>query len=280
MTIKNALKNIIKAGVMKMSPSKAPKLLTVISKENLSENYIRLTLSFEKHDQFPPDCAGQYVKLLFTPQGSTDLSQLSEGERSMMRTYTIRSFDSTNKQLTIDFVKHTHDSQEVGSGLAGQWAATANVGDTINVAGPGPRKPINTKVETVIYAADMTAIPALAAALEDLTPDAKGHAFIQVTSASDIQPLSAPKGIQIEWVVSEPASEDLSQAIEKLPKQNGSAAIWCAAEFSQMRTIRRYFSQQWDISRDASYFSSYWKLGVTEDGHKVLKSQDAKEFSN
>ncbi|MGO2457267.1 MAG: siderophore-interacting protein, partial [Vibrio casei] len=42
-----------------------------------------------------------------------------------------------------------------------------------------------------------------------------------------------------------------------------------------MKAIRTYFNDNDAIQRSKSYFSSYWKQGVTEDGHKIIKREDA-----
>ncbi len=49
--------------------------------------------------------------------------------------------------------------------------------------------------------------------------------------------------------------------------------MWCACEFDDMRALRDYFRNQRNVEHDRIYISSYWKNGVSEDGHKVLKRQ-------
>ena len=42
-----------------------------------------------------------------------------------------------------------------------------------------------------------------------------------------------------------------------------------------MRALRRYFREERDVARGSLYVSSYWKQGVSEDQHKIVKQQDA-----
>jgi NADPH-dependent ferric siderophore reductase len=42
-----------------------------------------------------------------------------------------------------------------------------------------------------------------------------------------------------------------------------------------MRALRQYFRNDRDVEREFIYISSYWKNGVTEEGHKVIKREDA-----
>jgi NADPH-dependent ferric siderophore reductase len=44
-----------------------------------------------------------------------------------------------------------------------------------------------------------------------------------------------------------------------------------------MRALRQYFRNEKQVKRENIYISSYWKLGVSEDGHKTIKQQDAEE---
>ncbi len=49
----------------------------------------------------------------------------------VVRTYTVRAWDATRHELTIDFVVHGDH------GIAGPWAASAQPGDRIFLTGPG-----------------------------------------------------------------------------------------------------------------------------------------------
>jgi NADPH-dependent ferric siderophore reductase len=42
-----------------------------------------------------------------------------------------------------------------------------------------------------------------------------------------------------------------------------------------MRALRQYFRNEKEVDRENIYISSYWKKGVSEDGHKVIKREDA-----
>ncbi len=46
-------------------------------------------------------------------------------------------------------------------------------------------------------------------------------------------------------------------------------------EFDSMRALRQYFRNEKEVDRENIYISSYWKQGVSEDGHKVIKREDA-----
>ena len=94
----------------------------------------RITLQGKAVAHFPEQCAGQYVKLLFTVDGGTeiDVAAMNDGQRPVMRTFTIRDISQQEQTIDIDFVRHvTNDLQ---CGFAGRWAMNTKVGDTIYIA--------------------------------------------------------------------------------------------------------------------------------------------------
>ena len=244
--------------------------VTVRSNNMITPNMQRLVLQGDVLANFPSDCEGGYIKLLFNQTGSTDLSSLAEGERPMMRTYTIRRFMADENAIEVDFVRHiTADNQ---CGFASRWAMNATLGDTIEIRGPGTISSLNLSADWFVLAADMTALPALSAKVRQLPAEAKGYVVVEVLSEEDIQELVVPKGMKVHWVTS-----DLTEAVRQLNWLEGQASAWVACEFDAMRALRQYLRNDKAIERDFIYISSYWKNGVSEDGHKVIKQQDAQE---
>lgn len=241
----------------------APRLLTVLAKRQLSPHLLRITLGGEAMADFPKDQASAYVKLIWP--SATD-------PRAVVRTYTIRAQRET--ELDIDFVLH-HDQ-----GPASLWAQQVCVGETILVGGPGGKKLIHLAADYFVLAGDMTALPALCVNLETLPANAQGHCFIEVLSAEDIQPLIHPKGIQLHWLVNaEPGlnSTLLKDALASIAYPSSTISLWAACEFSSMRAIRAWARDKLDVRSPHVYISSYWKLGASEDQHKVSKREDAQE---
>ncbi|MGF1909271.1 siderophore-interacting protein [Vibrio kasasachensis] len=245
-------------------------IVTVRSSETITPNMQRLILQGEVLRSFPDDCEGGYIKLLFNSQGGTDLSDIAEGERPVMRTYTIRRYMPDHHSIEVDFVRHiTQDSQ---CGFASRWAINAQVGDAIEIRGPGSISNLNHDADWFLLAADMTALPALSAKVKQLPSNAQGYAIIQLVNDDDRQHLEVPSGIEVHWI-----TEEISQAVRLLTWLEGQASAWVACEFDSMRGLRQYLRNEKEIGRDFIYISSYWKNGVAEDGHKVLKQQDAQE---
>ncbi|MEZ8823736.1 siderophore-interacting protein [Vibrio sp. 10N.261.55.A7] len=252
----------------------SPQQLTVIHSEKISPNMRRITLHDNVLENLPTDCDGSYIKLLFNQSGGTDLSALKEGERPVMRTYTIRKFDAERRTVEVDFVCHV--TQDLQCGFAARWAMNVTVGETITVAGPGNIQDMNTEVDWFFMVADMTALPALSAKIQKLPHDAKGYAVIKIIEKADIQPLKAPDNFRVIWLTGD---APLASNVKSLDWLEGTASVWTACEFESMRELRQYFRNEREVPKENIYISSYWKQGVSEDGHKVIKQQDAKEYS-
>lgn len=237
----------------------APRELTVLRKQTLTPNMVRVTLGGEGMAQFPAEQASAYVKLMFPQPGQ---------ERPLLRTYTVRA--QRPGEIDIDFVNHDN------AGPASSWALSSQPGDTLMVGGPGPKRLITPDGDWFLLAGDMTALPAISVNLEQLPADACGHAVIEVISEADIQPLAAPPGVQLHWLINPtPGQRDdlLLQAVEQLPWFEGSPSIWCACELNSMRRLRDHFRARPEVDRKRLYISSYWKHGVREEEHKQLKQQ-------
>ncbi|END3382373.1 siderophore-interacting protein [Vibrio alginolyticus] len=253
---------------MKKKPQ--PKTLVVTDTETITPNMQRITLQGEALSHFHRDCEGSYIKLLFNDMGGADLSILSEDDRPIMRTYTIRRFHPETSSIEVDFVRHV--TQDLQCGFAARWAMAAQKGDTISIVGPGSISNLNTEADWFFMAADMTALPALSAKIRTLPEEAKGYAVISVMSPDDIQPLQAPAGMELIWLTEQ---QTLADSVRELEWLDGNASVWCACEFDSMRALRQYFRNEKEVDRENIYISSYWKQGVSEDGHKVIKREDA-----
>ncbi|WP_237156829.1 siderophore-interacting protein [Photobacterium rosenbergii] len=261
-----------------MRPKMSPKQLTVVGNELITPNMIRLTLGGEGSQHFSQESAGQYVKFLFTADGSTDISTLPEGQKPMMRTFTVSGYQPDASTITIDVAKHELAeldgviTPDIG-GYASRWAVKAQVGDVISLVGPRPIQAMPVDAEHFLLVADMTAQTALQGKLALLPDNAKGHVVLDVPTKADLQPLALSESVEL--VVNISSESSLSNCVKALELNTENLAVWCACEFSEMRTIRSYITSDKAVDRKMCYFSSYWKHGVTEDGHKVLKREDS-----
>ncbi len=242
-----------------------PFRFTVLAKQRVTPRMLRVTLGGEGMRRFPADQASAYVKLLLPVPGR---------ERPLLRTYTVRA--QREDAIDIDFALHG----EGGGGPASAWAVDCQPGDSIDIAGPGPKKQVDPAADWILMVGDMTALPAISVNIEQLPPGARGRAIIEVPDEADRQTLPAPDGFAIEWVVNPRPGQatPLLDAVEALDWPDGAArSVWAACEFTSMRALRAHFRDVRGVTREQMYISSYWKQGSDETAHKVVKRADAEQ---
>ena len=238
--------------------------ITNISK--LSPNMKRITFVSNDLNDFPENENGGYVKFLF-PKNPSDK------ENSLARPYTIRNFRKNTLELDIDFSYHSGNQ-----GYATKWASKAKIGDEILISGPGSKQKININSKWFFFVGDMTSLPAISSYLEELPKEAVGFAVIEITSNSDKVNLKKPARIIIKWVVKSKNDKNIKKLINAVREINWldkNPYVWVACEFSKMRDLRDFFQKERKISKKKMYISSYWKLGLDQEEHKVVKKEDS-----
>ncbi|NRB56265.1 MAG: siderophore-interacting protein [Salinicola sp.] len=248
-------------------PKPAPRPYTVLNRQLVTPHMLRLTFGGEGMAEFPDDQESAYIKLIVPAQDET---ATSKGAPGTMRTYTVRH--QRPGQIDVDVVLHED------GGPAATWAAAAQQGDTILIGGPGPVKRLPAAADWYLLVGDMTSLPAIGANLERLPPDASGYAIIEVTSEADIQWFDLPDGMRINWLINPHPGSDSDRLVDALREFDwlpGVPGIWVACEFAAMRKLRRHLIDERGVDKRAMYISSYWKLGTSEDGHRIVKREDA-----
>lgn len=193
---------------------------------------------------------GGYLKYLTTPSGT----------RPAIRNYTARFFRPDVAELDVDFVVHGTE------GVAGPWAATVEPGtQRAEVAfidqGCG-WKPVPHDV--VLLVADESGLPAAAGILRDLPRDARGHAVIELFDPADKQQVDAPAGVQVHWVVRDPASAPGAVALPSLSALDFPADrtyAFAVGESALATGARRHLVNDRGMSKQSVTFCGYWKLG-------------------
>ncbi|MEO0343993.1 MAG: siderophore-interacting protein [Pseudomonadota bacterium] len=257
-------------------PSKpTPRTLTVASSNHITPNMIRVTLKADFIANFRAGIEGAHCKLFLPEPGQSNeafKSQLENGPRPSVRTYTIRHVRPDWREIDIDFVDHGD------SGPASAWARRATVGSICGFAGPGPVKLSKFYADYYVIAVDMSAIPVAAATLEAMPRDAEGTAVFEITSEEDKQSIDAPEGIEQHWVIHENPHVHSTQAVTKIRSLlpfAGQVQTCIAGESSVVRALREEIVNTRGISKSDAYISGYWKIGLVEDEHQELKRQQS-----
>jgi NADPH-dependent ferric siderophore reductase len=238
---------------------------------------IRVVLGGDGLDRFAT--RGQtdhYVKLLFPAPGVSypepiDVrrirEQLPREQWPTTRTYTVRSWDPETRELALDFVIHGDE------GLAGPWAANARPGDVLHFSGPGGGYAPDPAADWHLLAGDESALPAIAAALEQLPADAAAHVFIEVADAAEEQKLQSPADAAITWVHRGNGSvgEALVGAVSGFTFPTGLPHVFVHGEAGFVKELRRLLRVERGLPMDRMSISGYWRLGHDEDGWQSSK---------
>ena len=239
-------------------------VLEVLTTERIGEHLVRVVAGGPGFADYENNSStDRYAKLFFTPAGSPleppyDLAVIREtlpqDQWPVVRTYTLRSVGEDH--LVIDFVVHGTE------GVAGPWAAAAQPGDRFALAGPGGAYAPDPAADWHLLAGDLSAFPAIAAALEAMPSDARGHAYIEARELS----VAAPAGVIVHWV------DDLAEAVRAGEWLPGSPQVFAHGERESMKALREIFRTR-GVPRERLSLSGYWARGRTEDRFQAEKRE-------
>lgn len=235
---------------------------------------IRVTFAGPELEGMPTGREGANCKLLLPDESETIDAfrrRLEEGPPPVRRTYTVRSFRPEAMELDIDFVDHGD------AGPASAWARRATPGAFLGFAGPGPIKVAHFEADWYLLAADLSALPVVAATLEAMPADARGVAVFEVPTDADMQPIDAPPGVTIHWLArSQSAAPSSLQEdfIRALDWPEGRVQVCVAGESNVVKSLKQLILSERGVDPKDAYISGYWKIGLVEDEHQLQKRQE------
>ena len=278
----------------------------------LSPSFVRVTFAGEALAHFADNGYDQRFKLIFpapacgfdkmptSERWYSELRALPEEEQCCVRTYTVRAVRARAREVDVDMVVHeAHEEAECGPAL--RWLRGAAVGDRLLLLGPdarweGPHGGVDFHAPEgaeILIAGDETALPAIAAILEDLPITARGKAFIEVPEAADAMALDAPEDVEVVWLAREgavwgerliPAVAEAARGMEfatgseqfeevedemiweapQAAAQSG-AYVWVAAETGVVKALRFTIRKELGLPKESGAFMGYWRNGKAWD---------------
>ncbi|MGC0370038.1 siderophore-interacting protein [Microbacterium sp. SLBN-111] len=267
---------------MNERPARPPRpqyVLEVVATERLTPHLVRLRARGTDLTAFRESpYTDRYVKITFVKpelglEPPYDVAALREtlapGDLPVTRTYTVRAVEGD--ELAIDFVVHGDE------GLAGPWAAGARPGERLVVSSPGGGYAPDPSASWHLFAGDESALPAIAAGLDALAPDARGVAFVEVAGADDELALRAPAGVELVWLHrgEAPAGTTalLADAVAAWTVPDGRGQVFAHGEREAMKALREVFFRVWGLERAQVSLSGYWAYGRTEDRFQAEKRE-------
>jgi NADPH-dependent ferric siderophore reductase len=263
----------------------------VLRREELTSHMFRVVLGGSGFDTFTPSkFTDSYVKLVFVPD-EVDMASLPQpltldsfadlpgAKQLVVRTLTVRRADPAAREIAIDVVVHGEH------GPAGLWAATAEPGQPVYLMGPSGAYAPDPAADWHLLAGDETALPAISVALEALPGDAIGQAFIEIAGPEDEIALTAPEGVQIDWIyrggradlIGEDRAGDhapLIEAVKSAPWLPGQVHAFVHGEAQAvMHNLRPYIRKDREVDAKWASISGYWRRGRTEETFRQWKKE-------
>lgn len=250
---------------------------TVVRTEALTPRIVRVTFGGEGLSEFTgTDCTDQYVNALFLPDGSPldvpfDIDEARSGPPELAprgRRETVRRWDATAGELTIDFATHGDE------GYAGAWANRAEPGDRLQVIGPSGSYRPSADADWHLLVGDESALPAIGAAVDALPSGARAIVVGLVDDGAHHYPLAAGAGVEIVWVhrADDPADPDLLlRRVEDLVFPPGQVHAFVHGEAGEVRAIRKHLLADRGLDRAAHSISPYWRRAHTDEQWRQIK---------
>lgn len=289
---------------------------TVVSRtRRLSPSFVRVTLTGPDLRAFGVAGNDQRLKFVLPRAGAgigrlracgqdwyAEYRAMPDEQRPHLRTYTVRAARPERAEIDVDVVLHGVDDGHAGP--ATSWAAAAVPGDPLVLLGPdrpgrgrawGVEWAPPATARTLLLAGDETAVPAVAAILESLTPGPRVvWALLEVPKAGDVLALAVPGVAQVRWLprAGRPRGELLTLAVDAALRELGIASgpgqapedvdvdaellwevpdpdaaagcyAWLAGEAGVVKQLRRRLVADLGVPRGAVAFMGYWRVGVT-----------------
>ena len=251
--------------------------LTLLSREYVSPNMVRL--NFQADSPVFADAAStdSYIKLVFPADDTlfpedTNLRELRaslrDSEQPRVRTYTIRKVDKSQNIVSVDFVTHDDES------LAAAWAVSAEEGDRIQVAGPGGVYVPDAEAHN-LFVVDDAGLPAALAGIEAIPEGGRATLFAEVDSPEHVQPVECRGEVEVVWSYRNGTeSSDLVDNVLSWEWPDIRVRVFAHGErTTMMQDLRPHFRSHGVGGKDLSV-SGYWRRGFDEDSFQAGKRTD------
>lgn len=217
------------------------------------------SLGFDDHVKvFFPDATGHLPAGATGDDGKT---AFAEGARPEARDFTPRRYDPASRELAIDVSLH-------GAGPAATWAAAAQPGSPLGIAGPRGSQVVSDTFDWNLLIGDETAVPAIGRRLEELPARIAAIVVVEVEDAGERLALDRAT-TDVHWVYRKGTSPPLDRVVAELSLPAGQGFIWVAGEAAMARRLRTHLIQDRGLDQAWIKAAAYWRIGDIGK-HEVL----------
>lgn len=251
--------------------------------EQLTPHLVRVVFGGPGLAEFVPSAfTDAYVNAHFPPPGApygvpfddAEVRVLPAGQRPAPRRYTVRRWAEDERLLSIDFVVHGD------TGVAGPWARRARPGDRLQMRGPAGAYRPDPVADWHLLVGDESALPAVAAALEQVPAGRPVLAVLEVDAPGDEVDLVSPGDLETTFVYrsATPGRDGvLAAAVEKLNFPAGTVHAFVHGEAVATRAIRTHLLAERGVDRATLSVSPYWRRGDTDEQWRTVKASWQRE---
>lgn len=241
------------------------RLLQVAAINQVSPTLVRITLSGDDLEGFTSASFDDHVKVFLPAPGQNKPvvptlgpdgpSFPADQPRPTARDYTPRRFNAADNTLELEFALHD-------AGPATEWASQAKVGDYLGVGGPRGSMVIPTGFDWHVLIGDDTALPAIARRLEELPATAQALVVVEVANAECELTFNSAAALTVRWSHRDGSTAGLLDTVKQLELPTaGEGYVWAAGEFSSIRAVRQYLTEERGVDKRRIRAASYWKQG-------------------
>jgi NADPH-dependent ferric siderophore reductase len=230
--------------------------LTVGRIEHLTPRMMRVHFISPELADFVSASPDDHVKLFFPQAGTMD-------GKPVMRDFTPRAFDRAAGRLTVDFALHE-------AGPATEWAASAQVGDKLDIGGPRGSQVVPDDFDWYLLIGDESALPAMGRRVEELRPGVPVTTLAVIVHPYEEQRFATEAAWTPIWLArGEPDAGDADRLLERLAAIElppGDGFVWIAGEAAIVRRLRAHMIEERGHPKAWLKAAGYWQRGQT-DGH-------------
>jgi NADPH-dependent ferric siderophore reductase len=270
--------------VPKMRLPETRKMITleVVANTRLSPSFANITLGGPELEDLKPAGFDQAVRLFFPREGQDRLRMPSfnseawmaevllmpKSRRPWVRNLTIRKARPEAGEVDIEFVLHADTP-------ASEWARRTRPGDPAGIFDIGVTYLPPARTSWQLLVGDESALPAIAAALEEVRPGTPAKVFIEVENADEQLPLTCAGDLEISWL-HRANGADIVRAVRELEFLPGDVQAFVHGEAGFVFELRRHLLNKRAIPRERLSVSGYWRRGKNEDGWQAEKAEIAR----
>ncbi|MDO8147577.1 siderophore-interacting protein [Isoptericola sp. b515] len=184
---------------------------------------------------------------------------------SVSRDLTVRDARTRDgaAEVDLDWVLHGN------AGQASAWAARAEAGDELVLAGPHVSHGVPDGVDRLTLAVDETGLPAAARWVAAVGPDVRVTAIVEIGDDVDEEFVESELGgADVEILYRTDGPGQLAEAVRALGPLDDGEYVVGLGEAGDLVPVRRHLRRELGLGADRMSIAGYWRRGTVNHDHE------------